>query len=374
MRKTIGTALVLACVAVLSAARPWAQGARELKIYSIDVEGGGATLYVAPAGESLLIDAGNGDAAAARDAGRILAAMSDAGVTQIDHLVISHYHGDHVGGVTELASRVPIRHFIDHGTNVEPQGTAAKFVATYEALWKKAAHTVVKPGDAISIPGLDVRVVASAGQIIKTPLPGAGQANPRCADASPIAPDTTENAQSVGVRIMYGRFRVAHLADLTWNGELELVCPTNRFGTADLFIVSHHAQQRPEGMSNSAALVHALHARAAISSNGLRKGAQVAAMKVLFSAPGLEDLWQQHASQFSGQEYTVPGAFIANVADDPQPAMPVGPIDPLPQGGTVAVHNGAAHFIKVTAQQDGTFTITNGRNGFSKTYAPAADR
>jgi beta-lactamase superfamily II metal-dependent hydrolase len=369
--RVIPPLLAVTTALVLATARPDAQTAGDLRIYTIDVEGGGATLYVPPSGESLLIDTGNGDAAARRDADRIMAAVSDAGLKQIDHLITTHYHGDHVGGVAELASRIPIKHFIDHGTNVEPQGTAAKFVAAYEQLWRNAQHTVAKPGDTIRIAGLDVRVVTSAGKVITSALPGAGQQNPFCAGASPITPDPTENAQSVGISLVFGRFRVAHLGDLTWNGELELMCPTNKFGTADLFIVSHHAQQRPSAMSNSAALVHGLRPRVAISSNGLRKGAQVAAMQVLFSSPGLDDLWQLHASEFSGQEYTVPGAFIANWADDNGAAMTIAPTDPLPQGGTVATHNGAAQYLRVVAQRDGTFSVTNTRNGFSKTYRTA---
>src|SRR5579862_9329167 len=79
-----------------------------LDIYVIDVEGGNATLFVAPSGESLLIDTGNAGAAAARDAGRIMDAIKAAGLRQIDHLIITHWHGDHFGGLAELASQIPI--------------------------------------------------------------------------------------------------------------------------------------------------------------------------------------------------------------------------------------------------------------------------
>jgi len=360
---------------VLALAVPLAQSRDELKIYVIDVEGGGASLFVAPSGETLLVDTGNGDAAASRDAGRILEAAADAGVKQIDHLVTTHYHGDHVGGVAELASRIPIKHFIDHGETVEPQNPATKFLVRYGELAKAARHTVVKPGDVIAIAGLDVRVVASAGKIIQTPMAGAGARNPACANLKPIDPDPTENAQSVGMSIVFGRFRVAHLGDLTWNGEFELMCPNNRFGNADLFLVSHHAQQFERAMSNSPALVHGLRPRVAISTNGIRKGGQAAAMKVLFTSPGLEDLWQLHASEFSGQEYTVPGTFIANETDEPIKAMTVVPL-PTPSPGQqlppAPAHNGPAHFIRVVASRDGTFSVTNTRNGFSKTYIKSA--
>src|SRR5438477_7314400 len=93
---------------------------KTLDIYVIDVEGGNATLFVSPSGESLLIDTGNAGAAAARDAGRIVEAAKDAGVTHIDHLITTHWHGDHYGGLAELAMRMPIKQFIDHGKNIQP--------------------------------------------------------------------------------------------------------------------------------------------------------------------------------------------------------------------------------------------------------------
>jgi beta-lactamase superfamily II metal-dependent hydrolase len=349
-----------------------AQGSPEqdLRIYVVDVEGGGATLFVPPSGESLLIDTGNGGDAAPRDVSRIMEAVNDAGLDHIDHLIVTHYHGDHIGGLAELATRIPIRHYIDHGPNVQPDGSGARFLPGYEDLYRQARHTVVKAGDRIPVAGLDIRVVASAAQIIGTALPGAGASNPYCADYSPIEPDLSENAQSVAVSIDFGQFRVAHLGDLTWNGELELVCPNNKFGSADLFIASHHAQQRPAAMSNSVPLVYGLRPRVAISSNGIRKGAQVEAMKVLFSSPGLEDIWQLHFSQFSGQEYTVPGAFIANRFDG-ETSVPVAPMatqSPVPSDPPIPLHDGPADYFKVTARLDGTFTVMNTRNGFSKTY------
>src|SRR5437764_6157301 len=163
----------LACLVaiIVSAALLSAQRARTLDIYVIDVEGGNATLFVSPSGESLLIDTGNAGAAAARDAGRIADAIKDAGLQQVDHLITTHWHGDHFGGLAELASKVPIREFIDHGPNVQPGELADNFLQkTYPQLYAKSKHTVAKPGDKISVVGLDVRVVTSAGQVIKTPL------------------------------------------------------------------------------------------------------------------------------------------------------------------------------------------------------------
>ena len=361
--------LVVACSAIALTA----QARRTLDIYVVDVEGGNATLFVSPAGESLLIDTGNGGAGAVRDAERIMAAVKDARLTQIDHLITTHYHGDHFGGMTELAARVPIRHFIDHGPNVQPNANTDAFLQKeYAALYGAARHTIVKPGDRVAMAGLEVAIVTSAGQVLRTPLTGAGSANQYCAAYKAQEPDAGENAQSVGTHVTFGRFKTLHLGDITWNKEFDLMCPNNRIGTVDLFMVSHHGQ----AISNGPVLVHALAARAAIMNNGTRKGGQPDAMKVLHSSPGLEDLWQLHFSLLSGQEYTVPGMFIANAFDDQQPTMPIAALTPpTPVPGQPPVpapaHNGPSFWIKVSAQQDGVFTVTNARNGFTKTYRPA---
>jgi len=230
---------------------------------------------------------------------------------------------------------------------------------------------VAKPGDRLAMSGLDITVVSSAGQVLQSALRGAGQPNPYCGSTKPIDPDVSENGQSVGISLGFGRFKVAHLGDLTWNGELGLMCPNNKLGTADVYMVSHHSQQRPAAMSNSEPLVYGLRPRVAISTNGIRKGAQVAAMKILLNSPGLEDLWQLHFSQFSGQEYTAPGMFIANRFDD-ETSLPVAPLSfqsPGPGDPPIPAHNGKAYYLKITARQDGSFTILNTRNGFAKTYA-----
>src|SRR5688572_6113627 len=359
---------------VLLAASASAQTRTTLDIYVVDVEGGNATLFVAPSGESLLIDTGNGGAGAVRDAGRILDAAKDAGITQIDHLITTHYHGDHVGGLAELAARIPVRHFIDHGPSVQPNANIDAFLQkAYPELYSKVKHTVVKPGDRVPVAGLDVRVVTSAGEAIKAPLPGAGRPNPYCASFKPHVVNpvsgqpvgNTEDEQSVGSHVTFGKFRALYLGDLTWNKEFDLMCPANRIGTVDLFVLSRHGQ----ASSNSEALVHAIRPRVAIMNNGTRKGGQPDAMRVIHSAPGLEDLWQMHFSLLSGQEHTVPGMFIANLFDEQPPVMPVAAFTPADGAPPAPQHNGAAYWIKLSAQTDGSFTVTNSRNGFSKTYA-----
>ena len=365
MRLTLTALLVaLAAATVL----PSAQGRRTLDIYVVDVEGGNATLFVTPSGESVLIDAGNGGPAAARDAGRILDAVKDAGLTQIDHHITTHWHGDHFGALAEVAQQVPIKAYYDHGPTIQPQPASTEFLEkVYPTLVAKGKRTIVKPGDRIALKGVDWRIVTSGGQVLQSSLPGAGSQNPYCASYTPQDPDPTENAQSVGSHITFGKFRVVHPGDLTWNKEAELMCPANRLGTADLLIVGHHGQP----VSNSQVLVHALRPRVSIVNNGTRKGGQPDAMKIILNSPGLEDVWQSHFSLLGGQEYTVPGMFIGNLFDDQPDAMPVAGWAPPPQGQQAPpppAHNGRAYWFKVSAQQDGTFTVTNTRNGLTKTY------
>ena len=361
--------VTLVVSAVLVSAQP--RLAKTLAIYVVDVEGGNATLFVSPSGESLLIDAGNGGMGAPRDAGRIIEAARDAGLAQIDHVIITHWHGDHYGGLAELASRIPIRHFIDHGPNVQPNDATDTFLeTTYPGLYIKAKHTVVKPGDTIPVAGLGVRVVTSAGEVIRAPLAGAGRPNALCGTLKPVDA-IPEDRQSVSSYITFGRFRALHPGDLTRDREFDLVCPTNRIGTVDVLLGLHHGQDT----SNSEPFVHALRPKVAIMNNGTRKGGWPEVMKTLYTSPGLEDLWQMHFSLLSGQEYAAPGVFIANGVDDQPSALPVAPM-PLPQPGSNAapppIHSGRAYWIKVSAQEDGTFTVTNARNGFSKVYRPEA--
>jgi len=368
----VALALALTALTALVAA----QRAKALRIYVIDVEGGNAQLWVSPAGESVVIDTGNGPGpAAVRDADRIMAAVRDAGVTQIDHLITTHFHGDHVGGLTELATRIPIKDFIDHGPNVQPNPQMDEYLRQYAEVYAKAKHTVPKTGDRIPVNGLDWRIVSVTGRPLKTPIPGApgaGRPNPYCGrfvrhDVNPVSGGplgNTEDEQSVASLVTFERFRVLYLGDFDWNQEFELMCPTNPIGTVDLFIASRHGQPS----SNSELLVHAVRPRAIVVNNGPRKGGQPSAMNVLLTAPRLEDLWQIHFAFLGGQEYASPGLFIANTEDT---AVPIAPV-PAPargsQGPPAPVHNGPAHWIKVSAQPDGGFTITNGRNGFSKTY------
>jgi len=353
--------LLAAAVAMLAA-----QARTTLDIYVVDVEGGNATLFVTPAGESVLIDTGNLDGAP-RDAARILDAARNAGLTRIDHLITTHWHADHFGGLAELARQIPIREFIDHGPNAQPNAVADQFLASvYPGLTNGAAHRVAKPGDRIPLKGVEWQIVASAGAVPKSPLSGAGARNPECA-AFEAADNNAEDPMSVGSYITFGRFRTLHLGDLTRNMEFKLMCPVTLLPPVQLFLGMHHGQDS----SNSPVLIHALGPIAAIMNDGTRKGGQPYTMKSIYTSPRFRDLWQVHFSLLSGQEYTTPGLFIANHADNQPDTMPIQPMT-APQPGSGAppppAHNGKAYWIKASAHVDGSFTVTNARNGFSKSY------
>jgi competence protein ComEC len=356
--------------------------AKTLQIYYVDTEGGQSTLFVAPSGESLLVDVGN---PGGRDTDRIMLALEDAHVKQIDHLVLTHYHGDHVGGLAELAKRVAIRRFYDHGPAAEGDRAGGQgFMEQYAQIHANAVRTIVKPGDKITIPGLDITVVSSAGQVLKSNLSGAGRPNPACAgfaekDLSKVF--DPDNAHSVGFVLGFGRFRTIDLGDLTWNHEGQLMCPANRIGTVDLYLTTHHGINQ----SNAPAIVHGLQPRVAIMNNGTRKGGSLETFQALESSPGLEDLWQLHWSHNVMTEHNAPGAFIANIEDNATLASILTAPPPAPRGtgapagagragggggrGAPLPPHTPAYWIKVTAAQDGTFTVTNARNGFTKTYA-----
>ena len=359
MRRLLVSLLPLVSWGMLSSAQT--QSARTFDVYVIDVEGGEATLFVSPSGESLLVDTG-WPGFDGRDADRILAAARQAGITHVDYLVTTHYHSDHVGGAAQLAARLPIRQFIDHGSTVDEDERA--LFQSYSGIRGNGARSEAKPGDTIPIAGLSVRVIATGGFVLPTPLTGQGSLNRLCGGFKPHGPEITSRAadpgdsRSVSLFLTYGRFRTVIMGDLTWNKEFDLMCPTNTLGDVDVYLVSHHGSDT----SGSAALVHALRPRAAIMNNGPRKGGAIQTFQILGASPGLEDLWQNHYSVPAGSQYNRPEAFIANL-DEGSPAM--GALQ-----GAAAVHMGVAHWIKLSASADGGFTITNRRTGFTKRYPP----
>jgi competence protein ComEC len=337
--------LLIAIVALLFPSVAFAQHTNDFNIYFIDVEGGQSTLFVSPSGQSLLIDTGfPGE----RDATRIAAAAKEAGVSKIDYLLITHYHGDHVGGVQELAKRLPIDTFIDHGPSAEQTLGVPQSYATYLAVRDSGQHQhiVAKPGLKLPIKGIDVQVVSAATELISKPLPGAGAENSLCSQFQPKdeAKDPLlagENAQSVGTVITVGKFRMVDFGDLTWNHEYGLACPRNLIGPVDLYLTTHHGQN----ISGLPMLVYALHPRAVVMNNGAKKGGASDTFEILHKAPGSPQVWQLHYA-VDAKELNSPADFIANPDET------------------------TAYYIKVTAHPDGGFTLTNARNGFHKDYGP----
>lgn len=302
---------------------------------------------------------------------RILAAMQAAGVKQIDYFLVSHYHWDHFGTIADLAERVPVRRYVDHGPNVEHDRSPEFYRAwgiskahpdydRYVKARDKGEHFVPAPGDPIPVEGIGVRVVSSGGKVLVDPLEGGGAPNPACWVTSQRIENEVEDGQSLGVLINFGKFRFIDLGDLTWNISYRLFCPTNKVGPVDVYMMTHHGLSLDKeavgealwsAASDSPAEVYGLHPRVAVLSAGedyVGRTSTPEAWQTVHLSPGLEDIWQLHEQAQGGKDNNSPEPLIAcyNVVDC----------------------RSAAYWIKVSAEQDGAFTVTNNRNGFSKRY------
>ncbi len=341
MKLKVFAACMLAGLSILYAQQPDITDA-PLRIFFVDVEGGQATLFVPPGGDSLLIDTG-WPGQDSRDAKRIVAVAKLAGLTRIDYVLITHFHDDHVGGVPQLAALMPIGTYIDHGPNRElDHGATERGYAAYTRVLasRDAQHLVAKTGQHLPTRGLDVTVVSADGRILASPLSNAGQPNPFCAASELRPPDETENGRSLGVVLTFGKFRTLDLGDLTWDRERTLMCPINRIGRIDLNVVSHHGWYQ----SSSPALVDAIGAQVAIMDNGATKGGSPATLKTLRDAPGIKRVWQLHFSEEAGTAGNSPLPYLAN---------------PLHEDGA---------YLEVIAHRDGRWAVRNSRTGFTENY------
>ena len=346
VRRVAGTAFFVLLISFTP------QAARELTIYFIDVEGGQSTLLITPAGESMLIDAGYAmrgqrgapplpaDATVGRDAQRILDTIRAAGLTRLDYLLVTHFHSDHAGGVPELAARIPIGTFIDYG---DPLGTDRLTVSSfrgYEPVRAAASrHLIARAGERLPLKGIDADVVSAGGTLVSKPLRH-GEVNPACIDVEDHVEDGTENFRSIGVLFSYGAFRFLDLGDLSGNTLTRLACPTNLVGRVSAYLIAHHGDYD----TSVPALYAALRPRVAIMNNGPTRGGAPAAFTALRRTPGI-DLWQLHTSPAAG-EANAPDEFIANVDDGSQTAIG----------------------LKLTASEDGSFSVSNPRLNFTKRY------
>jgi competence protein ComEC len=318
--------------------------ASELRIYAIDVEGGQATLFVTPARESLLVDtgwAGNG----ARDAERIVAVARAAGVSRLDYVLITHYHADHVGGLPELAARIPIRTAIDHGdySNTDDDSTEQGWLAYKKTLAGGIRRLTLHAGDRIPLRDMPTTVVSSAGTLIQERLPGTDdEPNPHCADVVRYPADTSENGLSLGFIIIWGKARILDLGDLTSDKERELVCPKNKLGKIGLLVVSHHGSSE----SNSPLLLRSIAPRVAVMDNGAKKGGAPTVIDALRNSPGPDFLWQLHVSEEGGPSHNAPAEHIANLSGAD-----------------------AANYLLMSVNRDGSMGVFNSRTGATERYA-----
>lgn len=347
-------ALSVSAALSLPAAAQAAHGDGKLHVAAIDVAGGQATLFVSPTGQSLLVDAG-WPGNNYRDADRIVAAAHDLGLSRIDTVLITHYHTDHAGGVPQLVERMPVGTFIDHGVR---DVRDAESTSDYDNYLKvlatgKYKRQTVKAGDKLPAAGFDGTILAAAGKVLTTPLPGVGSgSNPLCGKAPAVLNDTEENGQSIAFVLRFAGLTIVDGGDLTLDRERMLVCPDNKVGPVDLMIVSHHGVD----WSSSPVWIDSLAPRVAVVDNGSNKGGSTSVLDTVKASPRLQALYQLHPAPPT--TYKNPGQTV--------------------QGGPE--HNTAVEFIAngtgvegkrvdITVNPDGSMDVKNQGNGQTKHFA-----
>lgn len=363
-------ALAVTLISTAAGSEPrTAERSKDLRIATIDVEGGAAVLFVTPEGKSLLIDAGwppglggprpvpgaGPQSSPPSSADRIAAAAASLGVTKIDYLLMTHYHIDHVGGLQSLMAKLPVGAFVDHGPNREepppnatPRQLAFATVTSYPkwvAAYQGHPHITAHVAEKLAIGSMHLEFVTSDGNVLEKPLPHAGEPNPFCQGVEKKERNGgEENARSVGTLITFGKTRILELGDLTWNKELELLCPTNKLGKVDVYFVTGHGMDL-----SSSPPTAALSPVVAIMQNGPAKGGDEAVIKTVDSYPGLQGFWRVHYS-VRYPDLNGPPDYIANLNGTPD----------------------EGNAIDVSITPAGSITVTNARNGFAKTYKARA--
>lgn len=329
-----------------------------LDVYWVDVEGGAATLVVTPAGESILIDTGN---PGTRDAGRIhQVATKVAGIKKIDHLITTHFHGDHYGGAAMLANLMPIGVVNDNGIpNKNPDRHRKnpifpQLVKPYRGM-KVDSRNVVEPGHVFPLQQakdsakLKVTCVVANQKIIQPP-PNLRLAKNPLTDTVPAKPeDLSDNANSVATLFELGDFRFIDCGDLTWNVEAKLVTPINVIGTVDVYQVNHHGLDS----SNNPVLINSLAPTVSVMNNGHNKGCGAGSFAALKGCKSIQAMWQVHKNlRKKDPENNAGEKYIANLTD----------------------RDGCkGHYLKLSVAADGkTYTMSNPRNGEKVTYKTKA--
>jgi competence protein ComEC len=322
--------------------------ARNLEIYFLDMMGGASTLIVTPLGESVLIDTGSLEPKH-RDAERIFAAAQHAGLKQIDYLVTTHFHSDHIGGILQLTKLIPVKKFLDKG-HVPPEsevntGWFKQLYPLYQQATRGKVETI-KAGDDVplkndprgKIPPLKLHCVAAEKKVegfdgdMDAPVPG--YVIKRA--------DESDNARSVALVLSYGKFRFFAGGDITWNVEHHLAVPKNVVGEVDVYQVTHHGLDQ----SNNPVLLQALKPTVCIAMNGPRKGIEPGAFRAITQLPSLKALYQIHYNTQYGDRGNTPLPYIANGKDSRK-----------------------GNFIRVSVGSRGdVFSVSIGTDGPQRTY------
>jgi len=332
------------------------QKTKTLDVYWIDSEGGGSTLIVTPTGESVLIDTGN---PGGRDPARIVAAAKGAGLTGIDHVVLTHFHLDHFGGGAEVAQQLPFGTIYERPIPAaDPDGRAQSSFPMQIKAWREITtkRTTLTPGTTLALksvgagsPKLEIRCLAADQKFVEPTAKQAQVKNPLTGMVEAKAVDTSDNANSAVFLLSYGAFRFFDGGDLTWNLEAKLVTPVNLVGPVDVYQTNHHGL----AVSNNPLLVQSIEPTVVVMNNGPQKGGEAGAFAAINSTKSVQARYQLHKSYKVPAEQNAADEFVANF------------------GNLVGAEAARcpANVIKLSVAPDGAhYSISIPSNGHTRTY------